>query len=236
MTHNLKMPHLPNRRTWTWTGWFAMAVPVTFTLGFGILSKFFGYPQVLNQDPSVVFTAWSQQPQQAYYWGLTMLASIMFMALCPMVLNLLGRDNFWLKVTTITGILGGLCQTLDLSLWTLMMPHWSERVLGLDQSSAAYQSQMEIYWSLHELFGNVIGLQLATFFNGLWAYGVGCSMLQIKGFPKIAGRAGQAAGILFLLSLVPQGFKFWALVNTLGFAIWSLWLGILGLVLVKLGK
>jgi hypothetical protein len=136
-----------------------------------------------------------------------------------------------LPVVTTFGVFAALFMILDLAQWVWLYPKLGQRLRAHPSEAAALELE---YRAWHEYLGRGIGIYLATLFNALWAGGLGLVTLRSLAFPRWISWLGIAAGLLFAVSIVPSAsFDVYSVVNSIGFAVWAVWLVAVGLVLIR---
>lgn len=220
----------------------AVAVPVAMGGFFMLLGQTFDYPDVMDLPAGEVLTRLGEAGDEvtASWLGAT-LSAVLFLALV-VCFDRLARDEAGavgrvaiLNLVTVFGVLATLFMMLDLGQWVWLNPELGRRYVD-PATDPAMRASLEVTWdAFHRYVGVGVGIYAATFFNALWAMGVGVLLLGARQRVVLAWLA-LASGVLFLASIAPGvGFDGYAFLNSVGFALWALWLVLLGWVLIREG-
>lgn len=224
----------------------ALAVPVSMGGFFALLRQTFSYPDVMDLPAPEVLTrlGGAGDAVTAYWLGVT-LSTVLFLALVVSLDQVLRDEGAHderlagrlraLTLITAFGVLASLFMMLDLGQWVWLNPHLGRRYVD-PTTTEAVRTELEIHWdAFHRYVGVGIGIYAATFFNALWAAGAGWLLLAGRG-RSIVAWLGVVSGGLFLASIAPGvGFDGYALLNSVGFVLWALWLVLIGWALVRGG-
>jgi hypothetical protein len=134
-------------------------------------------------------------------------------------------------------------QTLGLVRWPFAVPELARRYVaadGADPDAVATQRSIELtFATLHRLLGVGIGEHLGYLLTGSWTLLVAGSILSTDVIPDWVGVVGVAIGVGLLVGTLefvgPNEKDGWPLAGTivpLAYIAWSLWLVVLGVLLL----
>jgi hypothetical protein len=215
-------------------GGLTVLTPLAMGVSFGLLSLTFDYPTVMDRPAAEVLRKVHDAAGAVQvYWVAVTLAACALLAVSvalPVVIAPERERGIGAMIAAAGGV-AALMTILDVGQWVWLYPDMADRWARGD---AALRRAIEQDWSnFHQLLGVGIGRYLATLFSAIWALGLGALMLSDSRWPRVLGWAGVAAGVLFLVSALPGlSFGAWAVLNTVGFAIWFVWLIATGLLLM----
>ncbi len=211
---------------------------------FGILRLSFDYPAVMGLPaPEVLSRIGRASDGVVAAWLGVTLSTVLFLAVVVGFDRVLreeagGNDRLarrlpWLALITTFGVFATLCMMLDLSQWVWLYPDLGRRFVDPATTPATGQNLVVLWTAFHHYVGEGIGVYGATFFNALWALGVGW-ILTVARPRRVLPWLALAAGALFLLSIAPgETFDGYSRFNELGFLPWALWLVLTGWALVR---
>lgn len=212
------------------TAALAVLVPLAMGASFLLLTVSFDYPKILSLPPEDVLArlaamdAWARGGWLGVTLsavGLAVLALLMHWVMLP--LGQQSAGGAFLPVYTACGVLAALAMALDLSQWVATYPWLGSAFQEAPAQSPVRAAALVTFEALHRLVGTGIGVYLATACSAAWALGLGRMMLS--GSTRLPGWAALAAGTLFAASIFPgAGFAVYSVLNSMGFAAWTLWL------------
>jgi hypothetical protein len=218
------------------TGILLIVTPLIFSLFFSLLQARFNYPAILDASTDQILRQFHAGGSTliALWYGflfsailLIPLVVLMYQLLAPSRLPLLG-------IATVMGILAGLVQVLGLLRWVFLVPYLSQVYLDPATSGATREGIVVIFQALHAYAGHGIGEHLGYLFTAIWTILIGITITRSSLFPAWSGWLAllPAAGILAGL-LTPLGFEAASLLNQLGYIAWSLWLIMVGILVLR---
>lgn len=214
------------------TGVLTVLTPLAMGASFGLLSAGFDYPDIMDRPAAEVLRrVHNAGGEVKIYWiGVVLAACVLLLVSVALPTLVAGRHREVNAMVAAAGAVAALMTVLDTAQWVWLYPNLADRWAA---AGPALRRTIEEDWeSYHQLLGVGIGRYLATLFSGIWALGLGAMMLSDRRWPRVLGAAGVAAGVLFLASALPGlSFSAWGVLNTVGFAIWFVWLVASGLLL-----
>jgi len=206
---------------------------VLANLAFIALGSAFDYPAVLQRPAGEILEAFSarQVPVSAWFASLALSAAL----LAPVAI-LVGRLSAarTMRLAVATGVAAAGVQVVGLMRWPLLVPGIADRYVAGDAAARAVAaSDLE---TIHRVLGTLVGETFGYLLTAAW------TILVLVAFHQtLAGRWFTALGVMAAVMiatgvLVPLGFASLGLVNFLGYALWSVWLVALAIVLVRDGR
>ncbi len=221
------------------TGMVLILTPVAFNVLFTVLSLIFEYPDILREDAGYVlreFDAGGGTLIAAWYGF--MLTAVMFVPLSVLVHKALARrDTPYLAVATAFGVVAGVVQFLGLVRWPLLVPYLADTYLDPATSDATRESVAVVFEAFNRYAGVAVGENLGYLFTALWTVLVAMAMegsaLPLRRWLSLLGVVS-AIGIAIGM-LEPAGFEPAADIVVVGYILWSVWLALFGLAILRQG-
>ena len=148
-------------------------------------------------------------------------------------------DPILLTMGTTVGVLAAAVQFLGLSRWPFLVPYLARTMAEPSITPAAKEAVDVVFQSFNRYLGVAVGEHLGFLFTGLWSILVGAAITQSAVLPTWIGIAGIVVGVVLMLCSLefvgpfePDGWKFAATVTPFAYIVWSLWLLVLGILLL----
>ena len=219
------------------TGVLLILTPIAFNVFFTLLSMIFEYPDILREDASYVLREFNAGGSElvAIWYGF-MLTAVLFIPLAVLVHKVLARqDTPYLAVATAFGVVAGVVQFLGLVRWPFLVPYLADTYLDPASSTATKESVAVVFEAFNRYAGVAVGENLGYLFTALWTAFVALVMLgsalPIRRWLSVLGMVS-AAGILVGM-LEPAGFEPAADIVVVGYLLWSVWLAVFGIFLLR---
>ena len=222
------------------TGVVLILTPVAFNVFFALLSMTFGYPDVLREPTGQVLRRFDAGGGSlvAIWYGF-MMTAVLFVGLAILVHGVLARRGTpYMAVATTFGVVGSVVQFLGLVRWPFLVPYLADVYLDPASSGATRQSVVVVFQAFNQYAGVGVGENLGYLFTGLWTVLVALAMF---GSPlplrRWLGLLGAASGIGIVVGMLePAGFGAAADIVVVGYALWSIWLALTGVLLLLPGS
>ncbi len=227
----------------TITAILLMVVPIAFNGAFFALGRAFDYPAILRESPDTILRRFDAGGSGLLVrWQALLFSAIAMLPLVVLVGAVIGADVALTATAIIVGAAASLVQALGLVRWPFAVPELARRYVAAPDGPTgdATRGTVEVVFAtLHRLLGVGIGEHLGYLLTGVWTLLVGWSILTTTVFPVWMG----GLGLLIGLALVVGTFEFvgpnerdgWALAGTIvpiAYIVWSLWLIVLGILLL----
>ncbi len=227
----------------TITAILLMVVPIAFNGAFFALGRAFDYPAILRESPDTILRRFDAGGSGLLVrWQALLFSAIAMLPLVVLVGAVIGADVALTATAIVVGAAASLVQALGLVRWPFAVPELARRYVAAPDGPAGdvTRGTVEVVFAtLHRLLGVGIGEHLGYLLTGVWTLLVGWSILTTDVFPVWMG----GLGLLIGLALVVGTFEFvgpnerdgWALAGTIvpiAYIAWSLWLIVLGILLL----
>ncbi|MDX2138651.1 MAG: DUF4386 domain-containing protein [Chloroflexota bacterium] len=221
-----------NRRI---TGIMLILVPIAFNAAFFALGSAFEYPDILRQPTDNILRQFVEGgPGLVNLWYVFAVTSLLAI---PLALLLYGvfRDEYpqIAQAATIVGVLSGLVQAFGLFRWVFLVPGLAAAYVDPATDPATAAATAVVFESAHQYLGVAIGEHLGYVFTGSWTILLSVMMFRSRTFAPWLGIIGIVSAIGIMVGLLePAGVGFAGAVNAISYILWSLWLIVLGVILL----
>jgi Domain of unknown function (DUF4386) len=222
-------------------GALLIALPVAFNTFFFLLARLFDYPSVLRSPAGTVMSRFHARGLRLrLVWYGFMLTAVLLAPLVVLLGQVLAHDELRIiPVATTIGVLAAAVQFLGLARWPFLVPALARAYESPDTTPAAREATAVVFDAFNRYLGVAVGESLGYLLTGVWTVLVAIAMLQSSVFEAWLAWPGIAVGAL----LVVGSFEFvgafeengWRLAGTIvpiAYTAWSLWLIIVGVVLL----
>jgi hypothetical protein len=218
------------------TGIVLLLTPLLFSLFFTILQMTFAYPAILNAPTDEILRRFAQggSPLIATWYGF-LFSALLLIPLVVLLQSALAQDDFpYLRLATTFGVLAGLVQVLGLLRWVFLVPYLSQVYMNPVSSVASRDTVQIIFQAFHHYAGNGIGEHLGYLFTGLWTILIGLALIKSSLVRSLVGWLALLPAFCILAGvLAPLGFGVAAVLNQIGYVLWSLWLLVVGVFVLR---
>ncbi len=227
----------------TITAILLIVVPIAFNGAFFALGRAFDYPAILRESPDTILRRFDAGGSGLLVrWQALLFSAVAMLPLVVLVGAVIGADVALTATAIVVGATASLVQALGLVRWPFAVPELARRYVAAPEGPTgdATRATVEVVFAtLHRLLGVGIGEHLGYLLTGVWTLLVGWSILTTTVFPVWMG----GLGLLIGMTLVVGTFEFvgpnerdgWALAGTIvpiAYIAWSLWLIVLGILLL----
>ncbi len=219
------------------TGVFLILTPVAFNVFFTWLSVIFAYPDILREPASDVLRTFDAGGRELVtIWYAFMLTAVLFVPLAVLVHKVLARqDTPYLAVATAFGVAAGVVQFLGLVRWPILVPYLADTYLDPTSSAATRESIVVVFETFNRYAGVAVGENLGYLCTAFWTLLVALAMLgSALPFRKWLSLWGIVSAVAILVgTLEPAGFEPAADIVVIGYILWSLWLAVFGVLVLR---
>jgi len=162
------------------------------------------------------------------------MASGLLFTLVPLLLHpiLEARGAQPAILATGLGLLAGLVQVLGLLRWSFLVPNLAEQHAGATEGAERRSIELA-FESAHRYLGMGVGEHLGYLFTSGWTVAMALLLPQAGLVDQVLGLIGLVPAAAILAGLLePLAVRWAGTVNAVGYVAFSLWLGVIGLVLV----
>jgi hypothetical protein len=221
-----------------------IVVPIVFNVAFFELGRAFDYPAILRRPPDEMLRRFAAGGAGLLLrWHLLFVSSLAMLPLAVVLAVALDGGPVLTPLTMVVGVVAALVQGLGLARWVFAVPELARRYVAADGPEAeavATRRSVEIAFAvLHRYLGVGVGEHLGYLATGLWTILVAVSILQGTVLPGWTAILGIVIGIALLVGTLefvgPNERDGWALAGMIvpiAYIAWSIWLIVLGLLLL----
>jgi hypothetical protein len=218
------------------TGLVLIALPIAFNLVFFALGSSFEYPDILRMPTPYILERFAE--------GGTPLVTLWYLfamtALLAIPMALLFKQVFvqqapeLASASAIVGVLSGLVQALGLFRWTFLVPSLSAQYNAPGASETSREAVAVVFNAFHQYAGVAVGEHMGYMFTGAWTILISVMMFRSARFGRLMGIFGIIAAVGIMVGLLePAGVSAAGAVNAISYIVWSLWLIVSGVILLR---
>lgn len=202
---------------------------VLANVGFIVLGSIFNYPQILSKPATEIFDGFIAN-RAAIAASFTLLA-IASGLLAPIAL-LVGRlsDARPMRYAVFAGVAAAVVQVIGLMRWPLLVPGLADRYATGGAAATQAISDLE---SANRILGNLLGETIGYILTAAWTLLVVIAIGRTIGGRWFAILGAVAAVMIAVGVLAPLKVPGTTLVNFLGYVLWSIWLIVFAIILVR---
>ena len=213
-----------------------LALPVLFNAAFIALGVRFSYPGILREPTSVILSRFAAGGSRLVllWWGFAM-SALLFIPVATLGSTIVADPTLAI-LTLVVGVVAGLVQALGLIRWVFLVPFLARaQAEGHDEKSIDL-----VFQSFHRYLGVAVGEHFGYLATGAWTilFAVGTAAV----FPLWATIGGIVIGVMLLVGSLEfvgpferRGWKVAGILIPVAYALWSLWLMVLGVLLLLAG-
>jgi hypothetical protein len=214
--------------------WLLIAVPIWFNLFYGLLAWRFSYPGILREPTEVILSRFRAGGSGLILtWWFFALGAIAFTPVVVLSAQLI-PDPTLAIFAVVVGITAALVQVLGLLRWVFLVPY-----LARESASGADPKTVDlVFQSFHRYLGVAVGEHLGYLTTGLWTILLAAG-LQLAGNSLAITIPGYIIGAMLLIGTLEfvgpfekNGWKVAGILVPVGYILWSVWLVVIGVVLL----
>jgi len=210
-----------------------IALPILFNVFYAALIVTFSYPGILREPTAEILTRFAAGGSRLIllWWGFAM-SAVAFVPVAVLAGGLVADDTLRTAVVTV-GVLAGLVQALGLLRWVFLVPHLArESAAGADPKTIDL-----VFQAFHRYLGVAVGEHLGYLSTGAFtillsigAWAVLPLWLTIPGI--VIGAMLVIGALEFVGPFERAGWKVAGVLVPVGYTLWSVWLLVIGIVLL----
>jgi hypothetical protein len=225
-------------------GLLLIGVPILFNVAFFELGRAFEYPAILRKEPDEILRRFAAGGTGLLLrWHLLFISALAMVPLAVLLALALADDagSALTTSTIVVGVVAGAAQALGLGRWVFAVPELARRYAAADgPDGAPTRGSIEIAFAvLHRYLGVGVGEHLGYLATGVWTILVAVSILQGTILPGWMAVVGLGIGVALLIGTLefvgPNERDGWAIAGTIvpiAYIAWSIWLIVLGVLLL----
>jgi len=216
------------------TGILLIALPLAFNLIFFQLQRTFEYPNILRQPTDYILKQFLNGGSRLVAtWYAFAFAGLLFIPAAILTPLVLAANLPLFALAAAIGVVAGLVQVLGLLRWTFVVPYLASAYADASSTPATRDAVEVVFQTFHRYAGVAIGEHLGYLFTGVWTILIAIAVTQSPTLPTWLGWLGLIPAVGILVGMLePAGVKAVGLINALSYILWSLWLIVLGILLV----
>ena len=217
------------------TGLLLILLPIAFNVIFFLLQRTFEYPDILRKPTDYILSRFNAGGKQLIMiWYSFALTGLLFVPTAILVHQVFAGDDIpYMAVATTIGVLAGLVQFLGLIRWTFLVPYLAKTYFEPDSSQATRDGIATVFQAFHRYAGVAIGEHLGYLCTSIWTAFIALAITQSPQFNAWLGWVGLIPAIGIFIGLFEEGgFKAAGLINAISYILWSIWLIVVGVVLL----
>jgi hypothetical protein len=213
--------------------------PLSFNATFALLSRRFGYPDILRRPTAEILERFRLGGSSLILlWWLFTLSGLLLIGAAVLLGQVLGFQGI-VPVATTFGVLAGLVQMLGLLRWVYVVPPLARAYADPSLGPEQREVHAAIFRALHQYLGVGVGEHLGYLFTGMWSVLIGVGVLQGTALPTWLGWPGIVIGVGLVIGsaefLGPNEERGWGLAGAaipILYIAWSVWLLAMGIALI----
>ena len=197
---------------------------------FTVLGMVFNYPDVLKQPVEEVLAEFRGSQNLVMFWFAVLALSAALFAPIAIGVGRLSSHRV-MRVAVPVGIAAAIVQVIGLLRWPLLVPGFAADASSPDPAVAA--AARDSFVLAHRILGNLIGETLGYLLTAAWTLLVLLALgRSFAGLWFIA--LGAVSAVLVLAGVLsPLDLPVIDLANFIGYVLWSIWLVVFGLLLLR---
>lgn len=206
-----------------------IAAAALATVGFTGLGSVFDYPAILEEPTAEILRRYREHQGAITALFATLVVAAALVAPIAILLARLTPSARAVRAMRILGISAAVVQMIGLSRWVLLVPSFSDDALDpATATDAIHHFELAHTWLGHAL-GETVGYALSAAFTI-----VACCSLPL--LSRWTRRLGIAAAVLVATGVLVPVFEPASLSNFAGYLLWTLWLVVVAIELLRHGR
>lgn len=212
-----------------------IVVPIAFNVAFFALQRRFDYPDILRRPTDEILRRFRAggAPLRRLWYAFA-LSALLFTPIPVLVHQLFLPDPPWfLAVGTVFGVAAGLVQVIGLPRRPFVVGTLADAYAAPDATAAKRDAVGVSFEVIHRYAGVAIGEHLGYLFTAVWTFLFSLAVIATGLLPPLLGWLGLLPALAIFIGLFEEaGLKPAALINAVGYVLWSLWLIAVGVSLL----
>ena len=216
-------------------------VPIAFNIAFFELGRTFDYPDILRREPDEILRRFDAGGSGLLLrWEALLLSAVAMLPLAVLLAVALDAAPALRWLAIVVGAAAALVQALGLVRWPFAVPELARRYVAAGPDDDATRRAIVVtFATLHRLLGVAIGEHLGYLFTGLWTLLVAASILATVVVPSWLGIVAVPIGAALLVGALEfvgpnerDGWRLAGAIVPIAYVAWSIWLIVLGAMLL----
>lgn len=210
-------------------------------LPYTLLTFTFEYPQILRQETAIILTKFYEGGSSLVFtWWTFAIVGLPLLGAYVSIGQKLERKISFVRFASVLGITGLIFQMIGLLRWTFVVPVLAQNyVLGNAMVQEASKVAFQI---VHQYGGVVLGEHLGPMFTIVWTIMMSVAFARLRLFPGWVAGFGVVSSLIYILAqaelfttVIPD-FPVWDLAGFVGSSLWLIWLLVVGMQFISLGR
>ena len=218
------------------TGVILILTPLVTIVFFTLLQITFDYPDILRAPTDTILRQFlAGGSALIVMWYGLMFSAVLFIPLTVLLHKILAQENLpFLGLATTLGVIAGVVQFLGLIRWPFLVPYLAQTYLDPASSPATREAVAVVFQTFNQYAGVGLGEHLGFLFTSLWTVLIGLAMLKSPLFKPWLAWLGIVSAIGIFSGIFEQvGFQAAADINAISYIVWSVWLIITGIFILR---
>jgi hypothetical protein len=218
-------------------------VPIAFNVAFYALGRAFDYPNILRKEPDEILRRFAAGGSGLILrWEALLVSALLMLPLVALLAVVLGAGPGLSVLSVVVGATAAIVQGLGLVRWPFAVPELARRYVAAPDGpdgDATRRTVEAVFATLHRLLGVGIGEHLGYLLTGLWTLLISASILSTTVIPGWLGIVGVLVGVALLIGTLEfvgpnerDGWHLAGVIVPIAYLGWSVWLMVLGVVLL----
>jgi hypothetical protein len=218
-------------------------VPIAFNVAFYALGRAFDYPNILRKEPDEILRRFAAGGSGLILrWEALLVSALLMLPLVALLAVVLGAGPGLSVLSVVVGATAAIVQGLGLVRWPFAVPELARRYVAAPDGpdgDATRRTVEAVFATLHRLLGVGIGEHLGYLLTGLWTLLISASILSTTVIPGWLGIVGVLVGVALLIGTLEfvgpnerDGWHLAGVIVPIAYIGWSVWLMVLGVVLL----
>lgn len=217
------------------TGFLLILLPIAFNVIFFLLQRNFEYPDILRKPTEYILRRFNEGGTRLIAtWYAFAFTGVLFIPVAILMHQTFASEATpYMPLATTIGVLAGLVQFFGLIRWTFLVPYLAKTYFEADATQATRDSIAIVFQAFHRYAGVAIGEHLGYLLTSIWTALIALAVTQSQLFSPWVGWLGFLPAIGIFIGLFEEaGFRAAGAINAISYILWSLWLIIIGIVLL----
>lgn len=217
------------------TGALLIFLPIAFNVLFFLLQRTFEYPDILRKPTDYILRQFNAGGTRLIVtWYSFALTGLLFIPTTILMNQVLAEGGPpYLAIATTVGVLAGLVQFLGLIRWTFLVPYLAKTYFEPESTQATRDSIAVVFQAFHRFAGMAIGEHLGYLCTSVWTALIALAIAHSSQFSSWLGWVGLIPALGIFVGLFEEaGFKAAGAINAVSYVLWSIWLIVVGVVLL----
>ncbi|MCC7206043.1 MAG: DUF4386 domain-containing protein [Anaerolineae bacterium] len=217
-------------------GVLLIVLPLMFTAAFFSLKRTFDYPAILRRPTENILKRFTEGGPRLIFWWYAFTVSAVLIIPTALFFQLAFVEQHQYLATSagIVGALSGIVQAIGHVYWVFLAPSLAKQYNAEATTPTSRETVTVVFRAFHQYAGVAIGQHLGYLLTGVWTLLISSMMFSTPIFGAPLAILGIVAALGILAGLFePAGWKPASAISATGYLVWSVWLFIAGVMLLR---